>query len=235
VCLWRSFRKRSVIVLLELHQPSGKWHRLDGSVQLQTLKIQPACIHTGSSTFSAPLSLCSSWTQQCFSAVDAPPLNNSRLDLRRLVVSLITALFLNSGPHDPPPCMFSMFPSFTTPDSNEWLLIRPLQSFESATVRLRRHDSFSRCAAWRLNSLPSVLRLCALTFPKAVDAQRPTSFRIYWWLSEQPFFYQILTPHQLTCWMCVLFQILFCFSCICCCFSPIFNICVLLFSGQVSH
>ena len=33
-------------------------------------------------------------------------------------------VFLNSGPHDPLPCMFSMFPSSTTPDSNDQLIIK---------------------------------------------------------------------------------------------------------------
>ena len=49
-------------------------------------------------------------------------------------------MFFNPGPQDPLPCMFSMFPSSNTPDSNELLLIRPLQSlmtswsFESGVV-----------------------------------------------------------------------------------------------------
>ena len=39
----------------------------------------------------------------------------------QLVITIVTlciskAVFLNSGPHDPLPCMFSMFPSSTTPD-----------------------------------------------------------------------------------------------------------------------
>jgi len=36
-------------------------------------------------------------------------------------------VFFNPGPRDPLSCMFSMFLSSNTPDSNEWLLIRPLQ------------------------------------------------------------------------------------------------------------
>ena len=38
-------------------------------------------------------------------------------------MSLPKAVFLNSGPHDSLPCMFSMFPSSTTPDSNDQLVI----------------------------------------------------------------------------------------------------------------
>ena len=51
-----------------------------------------------------------------------------------------TAVFLNSGPHDPLPCMFSMFPSSTTPDSNDQLVIKLCSglirshSFESGVV-----------------------------------------------------------------------------------------------------
>jgi len=43
-------------------------------------------------------------------------------------VSYLKAVFPNPGPQGTPPCMFSMFPCSSTPDSNEW--VRSLSSAE---------------------------------------------------------------------------------------------------------
>jgi len=47
-----------------------------------------------------------------------------RQDTNTSPMSLSRAVFLNSGPHDPLPCMFSIFPSSATPDSNDQLVIK---------------------------------------------------------------------------------------------------------------
>ena len=89
--------------------------------------------------------LCSdTWWVQTWQppAIDKMFYNTHRTDMCSSVVvqRYCKAVFFNPGPRDPLPCMFSMFPSSTTPDLNEWLLIRPLQSlmtswsFESGVV-----------------------------------------------------------------------------------------------------
>ena len=64
------------------------------------------------------------------------------------------SVFLNSGPHDPLPCMFSMFPSCTTPDSKDQLVIKLCSvlirnhSFESGVVEEGNIQNMQGSGSW---------------------------------------------------------------------------------------
>ena len=70
-------------------------------------------------------------------------------------VGSFNPVFFNSGPRDPPPCMFSMFPSSTTPDWNDQLVIQLCSglirshSFESGVLEEGNMENMQGSGRWK--------------------------------------------------------------------------------------
>jgi len=70
------------------------------------------------------LNYCEMWTGNAFLIPSFTLFSFPLFSLLSFQKLELNSIFLYYGPHDTLPCMFSMFPSSTTPDSNDQLVIK---------------------------------------------------------------------------------------------------------------